>query len=501
MQFSSIAYLGFVAVAVIGYFALPGVRSRTIWLLVASYGFYYSLSAGWTAVLLFVTALGYAFGLLIDRAGPAQPGEPISPKVKRLMTSGIVIVVLTLCVFKYSALVSATVRRLATVLAMEGSPQLIALLLPIGISFWTFQTIAYLVDVSKGTLEVERDPLRYALFIAFFPQVAAGPIPRGGQLLPQLAERHTFQYDQMRSGLLLMLWGFFKKLVVADALAVVVNTAFATPRAYGDKPLVLAAAVLAFAVQLYCDFSGYTDLARGSARLFGVDLVRNFNRPYAARSIKEFWRRWHMSLMNWLRDYVYIPLGGSRVSKWRRYVNILAVFLLSGVWHGVGLHFIVWGLLNAVYQICGELVAPWRDAAARLLRIRPDGRVRHTIQTATTFALVCIAWTFFRAGTVREALYILGTIFHILPSVATQPTIEHTGMLGLIKPQLFVAIAGAVVVFGLEWLSERVDLPGLLYSRPIVVRWLVYQVSILVVVVFGYYGSIYAASSFAYFKF
>jgi D-alanyl-lipoteichoic acid acyltransferase DltB (MBOAT superfamily) len=305
----------------------------------------------------------------------------------------------------------------------------------------------------------------------------------------------------MRSGLLLMLWGFFKKLVVADALAVAVNTVFAMPRAYGDRPLVLAGAVVAFAVQLYCDFSGYTDLARGSARLFGVDLVRNFNRPYAASSIKEFWRRWHMSLMSWLRDYVYIPLGGSRVSKGRRYVNILAVFLLSGVWHGVGLNFIVWGLLNAVYQISGELLAPWRDAAARLVRIREGGSVRRAIQIATTFVLVCVAWTFFRAANVADALYMLGTIFHVLPSVATQSHAATKGILGLARPQLAVAMVGTAIVFGLEWLSARRDLSADLYSQPVAVRWFVYQASILAVVVLGYYGSVYAASSFAYFKF
>jgi D-alanyl-lipoteichoic acid acyltransferase DltB (MBOAT superfamily) len=202
-----------------------------------------------------------------------------------------------------------------------------------------------------------------------------------------------------------------------------------------------------------------------------------------------------------VRDYVYIPLGGSRVSKWRRYVNILAVFLLSGLWHGVGLNFIVWGLLNAVYQISGELLAPWRDAAARLVRIPEGGALRRAIQIATTFALVCIAWTFFRAANVADALYMLGTIFHVLPSVATQSHAATKGILGLARPQLAVAMVGTGIVFGLEWLSARRDLSADLYSQPIAVRWFVYQASILAVVVLGYYGAIYAASSFAYFKF
>ena len=376
---------------------------------------------------------------------------------------------------------------------------LLALALPIGISFWTFATIAYLIDIARGTLSAERNFLRYALFTSLFAHVTAGPIARVGQLLPQLSAKHRFSYEGMRSGLLLMLWGFFKKLVVADPLGVVVNTVYGKPIAFGNRPVLLAFATVAFSIQLYCDFSGYTDIVRGSARLYGIDLMRNFNRPYAADSVKEFWRRWHMTLMSWFRDYVYIPLGGSRVSRGRRYANIMAVFLVSGLWHGAGLTFVVWGLLNGAYQVFGELLAPARERAIVALRIQSDGRFRHALAVLTTFALITLAWVFFRAETLREAVFILSHVFS--PAVASPAGLAALGDLGLSWLQLDAALIAAVLVFVLEWLSTRTDLPATLFRQRTPVRWAVYYAAILTVVIFGFYGPVYSAASFAYFKF
>ena len=498
MQFTSVEYLAFLALSVMVYFTLPGTKSRTAWLLLASYVFYFSLSARYTLALLGITVVGYVFGRLIERSGPTLPDNTIPQPTRRLLAIGIILVAGTLFFFKYAGFSATLLNDALSFVGTSARSPVLALALPIGISFWTFQSIAYLVDIARGKLVAEKNLLRFALFVSFFPQVAAGPIARGGHLLPQLAEKHTFSYERMRSALLLMAWGFFKKLLIADPLGVVVRTVFDKPHAFGSDGALLIGAAVAFAIQIYCDFSGYTDLARGAARLFGVDLMKNFDRPYAARSIKEFWRRWHMTLMAWLKDYIYIPLGGSRVSAWRRYGNILAVFLLSGLWHGAGLTFVAWGLLNGLYQILGDMLAPARAKALTALRIRRDGRLHHALQTVTTFALVTIAWVFFRANTLGDALYILTRMLNFGPSALWHP---ETLKLGLSAPQMLVTAIAIVIVFSAEWLSVRISLPTLLYRQPLVVRWFVYELAILAIVIFGYYGPMFSAADFAYFKF
>lgn len=493
MQFTSVVYMLFLALGVAVYYALPGVRSRTIWLLAASIAFYYSLSAAWTVVLLAVVLIGYTGGRLIQGAQ-----DPRSSK--RALVVSVVLVVGVLAVFKYASFASSVVRDLLTLSGASVTVPLLRLALPVGVSFWTFQTIAYLVDIHRGRIPAERNLLTYALFVSFFAHVTAGPIARGGQLLPQLAEKRRFSFEDMRSALLLMGWGFFKKLIVADPLGVIVNTVYGDPQAWPGRThgLVLLIATLAFAVQIYCDFSGYTDIVRGSARLFGVDLARNFDRPYFARSVKEFWRRWHMTLMGWLKDYVYIPLGGSRVSKVRRYVNILAVFLLSGIWHGAGYTFIVWGLLNGAYQVLGDLTSGIRTRVAAVLRVNRESALWRLVQIAVTFSLISLAWVFFRAESLTDALYILPRMFYPTFGVLSDGTFLH---LGLAKSQTLVAGMGAIFVFGVDFVSARTDLPGFVYSRPVALRWAAYLALVLAIVIYGYYGATYSASSFAYFKF
>ncbi len=498
MQFGSVEYLLFLALSSVIYFALPGVKSRTIWLLAVSYFFYATISASWTVVLLGVTAIGYLFGLLLERAEHAADGDSMPRRTRGVLALGIAVVLLVLFTFKYAGFASEVISGGLWGLGGGQSEPLIKLALPVGISFWTFQTIAYLVDIARGRQPAERNVLSYGLFIAFFPQVTAGPIARAGQLLPQLAAKHRFEYHLMRSGLLLMLWGFFKKLVVADPLSRIVNTVYSDPHTYGADPIILIAATLAFSVQIYCDFSGYTDIVRGSARLFGVNLLPNFARPYESRSVREFWQRWHMSLMSWFKDYIYIPLGGSRVGPWRRRLNILTVFLISGVWHGAGLTFIVWGLLNGLYQIAGEWLAPLREKIADLFKLGPESVVRSIVAAMTTFVLISVAWVFFRAESLTDAFYILQTM---LRPVWTSHTNYALGHVGLSVTQLKVVAVATAIVFVTEWISGRIDLPGLIYRQNVVVRWGVYQGTILAVVIFGLYGAQYDAASFAYFKF
>lgn len=498
MQFASLSYMLFLAVAVAVYFALPGPRSRTLWLLASSYFFYLTLSGTWTAVLAAVTLIGYVAGLVLEALAKDEPTPLESRRVKVALGMSVAVVVGILFVFKYIEFAGGLLSNGLSLLGADAQLPLIKLALPIGISFWTFQTIAYLVDIARGSLSAERDLSRYALFIAFFPHVAAGPIARGGQLLPQLAEKHRFSYEGMRSGLLLMLWGFFKKALVADRLGVFVAAVYKDPHAFADSGLVLAAASVGFAIQIYCDFSGYTDIARGAARLYGVDLLQNFDRPYASRSVKEFWRRWHMSLMSWLKDYIYIPLGGSRVSQRRRYANIVAVFALSGLWHGAGLTFLFWGLLNAGYQISGELLAPLRERALAAVRMASDGRLRHALQVATTFVLVTVGWVFFRAETLADALYIVPRMF--VPTAAFLSNLSAFEI-GLSRPEVVLTAVATLVVLAIDLVSARIDLPALVYRQPVAIRWAFYQVATLVILVLGAYGPSLQSADFVYFKF
>jgi len=490
MQIASVVYLAFLGAVAIAYFALPGVRTRTLLLLGASLAFYYSLSPRWAGVLLLVIAVGYVGGEAIELAG----GDAGSRK--RRAAVFVVAVVAILAFFKYAGVSSAAVNPALGLVGMQP----LRLALPIGISFWTFLTIAYLVEVAKGAVPAERNLPRYALFVSFFPQVSAGPIASPKALLPQLAQKHRFSYDKMQSGLLLVAWGFAKKLLVADPLGVLVQSVYHHPQRYtgGHNGLILGVASIAFAVQIYCDFSGYTDIVRGSARLFGIELLRNFDRPYFARSVKEFWRRWHMSLMEWLKRYVYIPLGGSRVPTWRRYANILAVFLLSGIWHGAGLTFVAWGVLNGAYQVLGDATAPLRDGLVRILGVDRETTLYRAFQTALTFVLVTMAWVFFRAESLGDALYILPRMFAPTFHVLTDGSLDR---LGLTHPQLVAVVVSALCVFAVEYVATRTYLIPFVKRQSLPLRWSAYLALIFAIVVFGYYGPAYNAAGFAYFKF
>jgi alginate O-acetyltransferase complex protein AlgI len=403
-------------------------------------------------------------------------------------------------VFKYLGFFALLSNQVLGLAGLAASIPVLRFALPLGISFWTFQTVAYVVDVYKRKTPAERNPFYYLLAVMFFPVVTAGPITRVQTLVTQLKTKHRFDYDKMRSGLLLIGRGFFKKLMIADRLVVFVNTVFDNPRAYtvrSNSMLLLVAAVF-FAVQLYCDFSGYTDIVRGSARLFGVELPINFRAPYFARSVKDFWRRWHITLMDWFREYIYFPLGGSRVGAARRYANLLAVFAISGLWHGAGLTYLVWGLLNGLYQVAGQLLAPLNDRVVRLLRVDRATIGHRAFQTVLTFLLITVAWVFFRADSIADALYIVPRMFVPTVWVFTDGTLMKQG---LSAAELGIAMVSAVVVFGAEWLSLRKDLLEALVSQYLVYRWLVYYALVFAIVVFGAYGGSYKAADFVYFKY
>lgn len=498
-QFSTGPYLVLLALTVIGYYLLPGARTRAIWLLTISAGFYLTLSPRSYAILLGIATISYVSGRLLNTDDNSPNGMQDAWR-RPLLIASIALIVCVLAVFKYLGFLGAIGSDALGLVGVSASLPVLKLALPLGISFWSFQGIAYLVDVYRGQTPAVRNPLYFLVSVAYFPVVTAGPITRIQRLVSLLSVKHRFSYPDMQSGLLLIGRGFFMKLMIADRLAVFVNTVYGNPRAYttqSNSSILLTAAVL-YSIQLYCDFSGYTDIVRGSSRLFGVELPINFRAPYFSRSARDFWRRWHITLMDWLRDYVYIPLGGNRLGKNRRFLNLAVVFGLSGLWHGAGFNYLVWGFLNGAYLIAGETLEPVRARLVRVLRIDRDSFGHQTMQTIMTFTLVTIAWVFFRASTLPEALHIVSQMFVPTPWVFFDGTLLKQG---LGAPELGVALISTAALFTVEWLSLRHDLLDLLRRQSLPYRWAFYYSLILVIVVFGAYGGTYDAADFLYFKY
>lgn len=486
MAFTSLGFLLFFPVVCLVCFVLPR-PARGGWLLAASYYFVFCAMPAAVPVLLGVTLVGYLGGRWLGRARHKRRALAL------LITAAAAV----LGVFKYADFALQSLAAPFHLAGIGWQPPALGLLLPVGLSFYVFQTIGYLVDVYRGTQPAERNFARYALFIAFFPQLVSGPIARAPQLLPQFAApgRIAFQPGRVRDGLLRMLWGYFEKLVIADQAALVVNTVFGEYAAYGGVER-LAAALL-YTLQIYADFAGYSDIALGAAQLLGIDLQENFRRPYFARTVREFWGRWHISLSSWLRDYLYIPLGGNRKGALRKQLNLLVTFLVSGLWHGAAWHYVAWGGLHAAFQIAGNLTAPLRRRFSLTLG---QGFLARCAQRVFTLGLVTVAWVFFRADSIGQAVSFLGGIAGWFdPWVLTDGTMLR---LGLDAAGWFVLFCAALVLFGVDALHERgVRLRPALARQPLVYRWFVYYAAVLTVLVFGVWGPGFAASAFVYFQF
>ncbi|MDO4284176.1 MAG: MBOAT family O-acyltransferase [Eubacteriales bacterium] len=400
MLFNSLAFAAFFPVVFILYWLCPPKR-RWIALLAFSYWFCANLDLRYAVILLATTLLSYGVGRLIDGAGTAR-GR------KTAAAAGIVLLAAELAFFKYTGFILENLSAAASRFSWSVHVPTLQILLPVGISFYIFQTIGYLADVYRGKIKAERHFGYYALFVSFFPSLMSGPIGRAGELLPQYKKPRSFDAAQASYGIKLMAWGYFKKIVIADTLAVTVNQVYDYLESYVG--LVLLVAAFLYTIEIYCDFSGYSDIATGMAKLLGIELPRNFDSPYFARSIREFWSRWHISLSSWLRDYIYIPFGGSRCSKARHIVNLMITFLVSGLWHGANWTFLVWGGLHGLYQTLEILPRPSyrkrQESAASAGRIpekkEPPALLR-ALQTVLTFVAVTFAWIFFRADTMADA--------------------------------------------------------------------------------------------------
>lgn len=447
MLFNSTHFIVFLACVVVAYHHMS-LQQRRYLLLIASYTFYWVWSVPFSLLLVASTVTDYAAARVID-ASTSQARRRMALLFSIVTNLGL------LGIFKYADFFSDTTN---SILGTDLLPQL-NWVLPLGISFYTFQTMSYTIDVYRGVLPARRSLIDVALYVSFFPQLVAGPIVRADVLMPQLCQQHTVDWVAIRRGLGLIMWGLAKKVYVADSMAHIVNEVYGSPATYSGGALLMA--TYAFAIQIYCDFSGYTDIAIGAALLLGIRLPKNFDAPYLSCSIREFWRRWHISLSTWLRDYLYIPLGGSRKGVSRTYISLMVTMLLGGLWHGAGWHWVVWGgLQGAMMSIERALGISERPPQQMFVRVLRWFIVLH---------LVCLSWVFFRASDVTEALYILRRI----ATMATGDTI---------------ALVPAIVLLGLiaaELLGVRQKFLAMLQSRPTVTRWLAYAAVLILVLTYA----------------
>ena len=422
MTFNSWEFLLFYPIVALLYFVLPK-KLKWPMLLVASYYFYIFYQASLVFLILLTTLVSWLASGLIERTQ--------SPRVKKTALAITLVVCLgVLFFYKYFNFLSSSFSGVAALLGMETPPLILNLLLPVGISFYTFQTLSYVIDVYRGEVKTERNFFFYALFVSFFPQLVAGPIERPDNLIPQLREAHKWSDENAVKGAKHMIVGFFKKIVVADLISVYVDSIYNSPN--GATGLGVVIATTLFAVQIYCDFSGYTDIAIGCARIMGIRLMKNFDHPYLATTIKEFWSRWHISLSSWFRDYLYIPLGGSRCSRVRHLTNLMIVFLVSGLWHGAAWTYVIWGAIHGAYQIIGNLTAAPRRALIERLGLTEKSVGVVIVRRVITFILVSFAWIFFRANSLPDAITLIGKLGTGWGTLPKTLEIMHFGLAGIL---------------------------------------------------------------------
>ncbi len=492
MLFNSIEFLLFFPLVCICYFLIPHAV-RYIFLLVCSYYFYMCWNPKYALLMLTSTIITYLSGLLLEMA-EKDPDEKRRTGKKNLFTAlSFTSNLLILFFFKYFNFAANTLVRVFSLAGIHLSVPTFDILLPVGISFYTFQALSYTMDVYRREIKAEKNFLRYALFVSFFPQLVAGPIERSKNLLSQLSERHTFDYVRVRMGLTRMLYGMFQKIVLAEYLAIIVNNVYNDYSSYNGFQLM--AASICFAFQIYCDFGSYSNIAIGAAQVMGFTLMENFDTPYFSTSVSEFWRRWHISLSTWFRDYLYFPLGGSRKGTLRKHINRMIVFLVSGLWHGASGHFVLWGFLNGLYQVIEDICKPLKKKFFH----GKENMLTKLLHMILTFILIDISWVFFRATT-SDGIHILKKIFTIKRGwFGGKAAIAG---LGMSYPMIIVLLAALCVLFIVDLCRyNKMQLLIWLDQKNFVIRWIVYFALIFAILIFGIYGPTFDASQFIYFQF
>ena len=487
MLFNSIDFLIFFPI-VTGIFLIIPKKFRCLWLLIASYYFYMSWNPKYAVLIAVSTIVTFVSGLLMEKV-KIKYGRQL------VVALSLTINLAILAIFKYANFALNTLSVITSRLGLGAIDRRLDILLPVGISFYTFQALSYTIDVYRGSIKPEKSIIRYALFVSFFPQLVAGPIERSGNLLSQIQkikEAKLWDFERIRDGLLLMFWGLFQKLVIADRASILVDEVYKNCQYYGLVEIAIATVLFAF--QIYCDFGGYSNIARGAAKVMGFSLMQNFRQPYLAVSIKDFWRRWHISLTSWFTDYLYIPLGGNRKGRVLKYFNILVVFTVSGLWHGASWHFVAWGVLHAIYQIAGDLKGKLEEKAAENRMVQTSFS-RKLEKIFVTFILVDLAWVFFAADS-------LGHVYQIFLQMFTRFQTTSIYEIGLSRGNWFMLCFGIIVLMIVDVIHEKGASVFLLVRKQrLWFRWSLYLGLIWCIIMFGIYGAAYDASQFIYFQF
>lgn len=498
MLFNSVQFLIFFPVVVLCYYMLPA-KVRYLWLLAASYFFYMCWNVRYALLMLFSTAVTYFSGLLLEKLkGAHWEAHKIEIGKKCCVAGSFFLNLSVLFWFKYFNFAAQNINLAMGAFHIEANLPKVDILLPVGISFYTFQALGYTMDVYRDEIHAEKNFFRYALFVSFFPQLVAGPIERSKNLLGQLRTPAKFQVEKAKWGLLTMAYGLFLKLVIADNIAPLVDSFY--ENAEEHTAMALLTVTILFAFQIYCDFQGYTQLAIGSAIVLGIRINENFDTPYLAGSVKDFWRRWHISLTSWFTDYLYIPLGGSRKGMFRKQFNTMIVFLCSGLWHGAAWHYIVWGGLNGLLSIAEDLTKPLYHKMVSVLRIKEQRIMWKALRTVVTFVLVDVTWLFFRADSLGQGYGILKRfVLEFRPLWFFSE--GFSGMFGT-TGNFMIIMFSLLILFAVDFLKYKgIDMREIIFRQQIVFRWLIYWLIFLVILFWGAYGTGYEQKQFIYFQF
>ena len=459
MTFTSLSFYIFLPICIAVYFFVPA-RFRYIWLLFCSYYFYCSLDDAFVSLLIFSTIITWLFGDLIYRVNSVMPR-------RFLLALAVIANVFLLIIYKYENFF----------LELSGSDVRLNLILPAGISFFTFQSLTYIFDIYNGDLKPEKNIFKYALFVSFFPLILSGPIERAKHLIPQLDLTAKFDEIRAKDGLSLMLFGNFLKIVIVSRMTILTDYVFTD---YLNKSgVALLIAILAYTLLIYCDFSGYSYIAIGMCKIMGIEIISNFRQPYFSTSVSDFWRRWHISLSTWFRDYLYIPLGGNRKGRLRKYINIMIVFVVSGLWHGANITFVVWGFLNGIYQVIGDIVKPVKNKALSFIK-SPD--LIRIIETTVTFILISFTWVYFRSSSVSEANAIL---CKLVTDFNLRNLFDGTfWQVGLGVNNMIFALFAIIILVISDIICEKksCDVSGILTGVKAPVRWAVYYTMIIMII-------------------
>ncbi|QRN85550.1 MBOAT family protein [Clostridia bacterium] len=495
MSFNSMAFILFYLVVLLLYFVVPGQRFRWMLLLASSYFFYMWWNPAYIVLILFSTLVDYTVGLMMEKSE--------NQKVRKVFLSMSLLANLGLLFFfKYFSYTYGLASRLITGNGMDVG---FHFLLPMGISFYTFQTLSYSIDVYRKKIKAEHHFGYFALYVSFFPQLVAGPIERFDHLMPQLKNKNTFQFDRLHDGLLMMGIGFFKKIVVADRAAVYVNSVFSQLDTITDGWELILGLVF-FIFQVYGDFSGYSDIAIGASKIMGIDLMTNFRQPFFAEGIRDFWNRWHISLGSWLKDYVYIPLGGNRISHARTHFNIFVIFAVSGIWHGANLTYWLWGMLHGILHYLDYLWYRFSIQHKTLNRWCTTCPAYRYVRITSTFVLVTLSMVLFRSQSLHQAWQYFRKLFLLSGNrlVSSGALSDRFFSYGLDRVEMSVLLISMMVVLIYDWqLEQHKGLSGLknrLLQEPLMLRWSLYFVLIFSIVLFGFYGEM-NVQEFIYFQF